>query len=262
MGALRYIRKVDKSKIPICNILGVNIGAINMKWLIKYLDKHLRQLSGDYICVSNVHTTVMSYENHIYCKIQNEALLAIPDGGPLAKIGNRLGYKEMERTTGPDLMGEIFHMSARKGYRHYFYGSTWDTLEKMRINLEKDYPGIQIAGIYSPPFRTLNTDEDVEIVRLINEAQPDFVWIGLGAPKQEIWMSEHQGRTLGLMIGVGAGFDYFAKNIKRAPLWIQKCSMEWLYRLLQDPKRLFKRYMKVNTKFIWLISKKWILAKG
>lgn len=251
-----YNRIIDKSEIPTCNILGVNIGAINMEWLINYLDKNLKELSGDYICVSNVHTTVMSYEDSDYCKIQNEGLMAIPDGGPLAKIGNKRGYRTMERTTGPDLMEEIFRISSKKGYKHYFYGSTLDTLEKMRINLKKEYPGIRIVGMYSPPFRLLNSDEDREIVQLINEVQPDFIWVGLGAPKQEIWMSEHQGKICGLMVGVGAGFDYFAQNIKRAPLWMQKSNMEWFYRLLQDPKRLFKRYMKVNTKFLWLISRK------
>lgn len=251
-----YKRKIDKSEIPTCTILGVNVGAINMEWLKNYLDKNLKQLSGDYICVSNVHTTVMSYEDSNYCRIQNEGLIAIPDGGPLAKVGNKRGYRDMERTTGPDLMEEVFRISPVKGYKHYFYGSTLDTLEKMRINLERKYPGIYIVGMHSPPFRPLNSDEDREIVQLINKVQPDFIWVGLGAPKQEIWMSEHQGKIIGLMVGVGAGFDYFAENIKRAPLWMQESNMEWFYRLLQDPKRLFKRYMKVNTKFLWLISRK------
>jgi N-acetylglucosaminyldiphosphoundecaprenol N-acetyl-beta-D-mannosaminyltransferase len=251
-----YKRIVDKSEIPTCNILGVNLGAINMEWLLNYLDKNIKALSGDYICVSNVHTTVMSYEDREYCKIQNEGILAIPDGGPLSKIGRKRGFRDMKRTTGPDLMEEIFSISPIKGYKHYFYGSTSETLEKMRINLEKKYPGISIVGMHSPPFQPLDSDEDREIVQLIKDVQPDFIWVGLGAPKQEIWMSEHQGKICGLMVGVGAGFDYFANNIKRAPLWMQKSNLEWLYRLLQDPKRLFKRYLKVNTKFLWLISKR------
>lgn len=256
MEKTKFKRRIDKSEIPTCNILGVNVGAINMEWLRNYLDKNLKQLSGDYVCVSNVHTTVMSYEDSDYCRIQNEGLIAIPDGGPLAKIGKKRGYSDMERTTGPDLMEEIFSISSIKGYKHFFYGATLETLEKMQVNIEKDYPGICIVGMYSPPFRPLNLDEDRKIVQLINGVQPDFIWVGLGAPKQEIWMSEHQGKLCGLMIGVGAGFDYFAKNIKRAPLWMQKSNLEWFYRLLQDPKRLFKRYMKVNTKFLWLISRK------
>jgi N-acetylglucosaminyldiphosphoundecaprenol N-acetyl-beta-D-mannosaminyltransferase len=246
-----YQRKVDKSLIPTCNIMGVNIAAINMEWLLEYLKKNLSDIKGDYICVSNVHTTVTSYDSVSYCAIQNGGLMAIPDGGPLSSVGRKRGHKEMERTTGPSLMGEIFQISAEKGYRHYFYGSTEETLKLLEKKLKENYPGIQIAGMYSPPFRVLTEEEDRQIVENINSAKADFVWIGLGAPKQERWMAVHQGKIDGLMIGVGAGFDYYAGNIKRAPLWMQKCNLEWLYRLMQDPKRLFKRYFYTNTKFIW-----------
>jgi N-acetylglucosaminyldiphosphoundecaprenol N-acetyl-beta-D-mannosaminyltransferase len=246
-----YQRKVDKSLIPTCNIMGVNIAAINMGWLLDYLDKNLSDIKGDYICVSNAHTTVMSYEDSSYCAIQNGGLMAIPDGGPLSSVGNRRGYKDMHRTTGPSLMGEVFKISVEKGYRHYFYGSTEETLELLYKKLNESYPGIQIDGKYSPPFRPMTEEEDTAIMKRINETKPDFVWIGLGAPKQEKWMADHQGKIAGLMLGVGAGFDYFAGNIKRAPKWMQKSNLEWVYRLMQDPKRLFSRYFHTNTKFIW-----------
>ena len=219
-----YKRKVNKSLIPTCNIMGVNIAAINMEWLVSYLNENLEDIKGDYICVSNVHTTVTSYEDASYCAIQNGGLMAIPDGGPLSTVGQKRGHKNMERTTGPSLMGEIFKISAEKGYRHYFYGSKEETLEIL---------------------------EQKAVIERINETKPDFVWIGLGAPKQEKWMAAHQGKINGLMLGVGAGFDYYAENIKRAPMWMQKSNLEWLYRLMQDPKRLFKRYLNTNTKFIW-----------
>lgn len=247
----KYIRKLDKSTIPICNILGVNIAAIDMKWLLEFLNKNIKDISGDYICVSNVHTTVTAYENPDYLEIQNGGLMAIPDGGPLSTVGQKRGYKNMERTTGPSLMGEIFKISVEKGYRHYFYGSKEETLELLKQKLTEHYQGIEIVGMYSPPFRPLTEEEDNVAVKHINETKPDFVWIGLGAPKQEKWMAAHQGKINGLMIGVGAGFDYYAENIKRAPLWMQKSNLEWLYRLMQDPKRLFKRYWNTNTKFIW-----------
>lgn len=247
----KFAHKVDKSQIPVCNILGVDIAAIDMEWLINYLNNNIRLLSGDYICVSNVHTTVIAYEDSEYLKVQNGGIMAIPDGGPLSSVGQKRGFSEMQRTTGPSLMGEIFKISAEKGYRHYFYGSTEETLEKLHSELVKTYSGIQIVGMYSPPFRPMTEEEDRSIVNRINTANPDFVWVGLGAPKQEKWMAEHQGRVDGLMIGVGAGFDYFAGNISRAPEWMQKSNMEWVYRLLQDPKRLFKRYLVTNTKFIW-----------
>lgn len=246
-----YKRTVDKSAIPTCNILGVNIAAIDMEWLLDYLNDNIHALSGGYICVSNVHTTVTAYEDQEYRKVQNSGIMAIPDGGPLSSVGQKRGFKNMKRTTGPSLMGEIFKISAAEGYRHYFYGSTDETLEKLYSVLEETYPGIQIAGMYSPPFRPMTEEEDKAIVERINETKPDFVWIGLGAPKQEKWMAAHQGRVNGLMVGVGAGFDYHAGNIERAPEWMQKSNLEWVYRLLQDPKRLFGRYWHTNTRFIW-----------
>lgn len=247
----KYERKVDKSRIPTCNILGVDIAAINMDWLLQFTDKNIQDLSGDYMCVSNVHTTVMSMENPDYCVIQNGGIMAIPDGGPLSTVGRNRGYKSMKRTTGPSYMEEIFKISVEKGYRHYFYGSTEETLDKLYQKLIINYPNIQIVGMYSPPFRPLTKEEDEDIIKRINETEPHFVWIGLGAPKQEKWMALHQGKVDGFMVGVGAGFDYLAENISRAPKWMQKLNMEWGYRLLQDPKRLFRRYWDTNTKFIW-----------
>lgn len=246
-----YERKVNKSQIPTCNILGVEIAAINMDWLLQFTDKNIQSLSGDYMCISNVHTTVTAYEDSEYLAIQNSGIMAVPDGGPLSTIGRKRGYKGMERTTGPSYMEEIFKISAKKGYRHYFYGSTNDTLKKMHQKLEERYPGMQIVGMYSPPFRSLTEEENQDIIQRINETKPDFVWIGLGAPKQEKWMAEHQGKVEGFMVGVGAGFDYFSENISRAPQWMQRINLEWVYRLMQDPKRLFKRYWHTNTRFIW-----------
>lgn len=248
---MNYTHRVDKRIIPTCNIMGVNIAAVNMNWLLAFTEKYVTELSGDYMCVSNVHTTVTSYEDENYRAVQNGGIMAIPDGGPLASVGRARGYNNMERITGPSYMGEIFEVSTIRKYKHYFYGSTDATLSKMKSILESKYPGIQIVGMYSPPFRTLSAEEDAEIIDVINNTKADFVWVGLGAPKQEIWMADHQGKISGFMIGVGAGFDYYAENIKRAPLWMQNMNMEWFYRLLQDPKRLFSRYLRTNTKFIW-----------
>lgn len=237
---------MGQCNIPKVNILGVNIAAIDMDWLVDFTNSNINELRHNYICVSNVHTTVMSYENEEYKKIQNGAVLAIPDGGPLASVGRKRGYK-ISRVVGQDYMIEMF----KGNYKHYFYGSTNETLDKMKEYLIRQYPNINIVGMYSPPFRKLSEEEDIKVINDINETSPDFVWVGLGAPKQEEWMYEHKDTINSLMIGVGAAFDYFADNIKRAPEWMQKCNLEWLYRLLQDPKRLFKRYFITNTKFIW-----------
>ena len=239
-------------KIPVCNILGVNIAAIDMEWLNEFTDMHIKELSGEYLCVSNVHTTVTAWEDKEYCEIQNRGIMAIPDGVPLVLISRRRGFKQMERTDGPRYMLAVLERSANMGYRHFFYGSTQETLDKMRRVLEKEYPGVQIAGMYSPPFRALTEKEDEDVIKMINEARADFVWIGLGAPKQERFMAAHQGKIRGFMIGIGAGFDYLAGNIKRAPMWMQNCSLEWFYRMIQDPRRLFWRYMRTNSIFIWL----------
>ena len=120
----------------------------------------------------------------------------------------------------------------------------------------KKYPELHITGMCAPPFRPLTEEEDEEIIREINAAKPDFLWVGLGAPKQEIWMAEHKNKVSSIMIGVGAGFDFHAGTVKRAPVWMQKCGLEWLYRLLQDPKRLWRRYVVTNSKFIWYMIKR------
>ena len=239
-------------KIPVCSILGVHIAAIDMKTALDYIQQNIRELKGKYICVSNVHTTVMSYEDEEYRKIQNASALALPDGKPLSVVCRKRGFSGADRVTGPDLMREIFECSEKSGYRHYFYGSTSETLKLLKEKVEKEYH-LTIVGLESPPFRKMTEEEDQSVIERINKAKADFVWVGLGAPKQERWMYEHKERVNSLMIGVGAGFDYFAGNIKRAPKWMQKCSLEWLYRLLQDPRRLFKRYLVTNSKFIWLI---------
>ena len=233
-----------------CEILKTKISVTNMSDTIAYINAHLEELRGKYICVSNVHTTVMSYEDERYRIIQNSAAMALPDGAPLSSYSRRKGFKNARRVTGPDLMLELFRVSPQRGYRHFFYGATPEILEAMKKNMKEEYPDTVIAGMYSPPFRKVTPDEDDTIVKMINNTKPDFVWVGLGAPKQEEWMYAHMDRVNAVMIGVGAGFDYLAGEIKRAPKWMQKLSMEWLYRLLQDPRRLWKRYLTTNMKFI------------
>lgn len=246
----RFEHKVDRSQIPVCPILGVELAAIDMPWLLSYTKDHLKEMSGDYICVANVHTTVMAFEDPSYLAIQNGGIMAIPDGGPLSTTGRKRGFEGMRRVTGPDYMRACLEMGTAYGWRHYFYGGSQQTLDTLKEVFPQRYPGIQIAGMYSPPFRPLTAEENAAAVKAIQDAQPDFVWVGLGAPKQEIWMREHQGRISGLMVGVGAAFDYEAGNIKRAPQWMQDQDLEWLYRLMQDPKRLYKRYLHTNRVYL------------
>lgn len=240
-----------KSRIPICTIMGVNVAAINMEWLLQFTIQNVRALSGDYVCVTNVHSTVTAYRNDGYRMIQNGGILAIPDGGPLSSVGRNRGFKNMARTAGPSYMEEIFRISARYQWKHFFYGSTEKTLQKMRKHLNERYPEVEVVGMYSPPFRPETEEEDLQVMETINREKPDFIWVFLGVPKQEMWMAAHQWKVHGLMVGVGAAADYFAGNIKRAPLWMQTHNLEWAYRLIQDPRRLFSRYWSTNLPFIW-----------
>ena len=240
-------------EIKSCNILGVNVNILTLDETIEYVCKNLENMKGKYICVSNVHTIVTAYDNDEYLKVQNSAAMVLPDGKPLSIVSKMRGFDEARRVTGPDLVGEIFKISNELGYTHFFYGSTDDTLKKLKKEIKKKYPNINIAGMYSPPFRLQSKEEDMEVIKMINKTKADFLWVGLGAPKQELWMANHENKIDSVMIGVGAGFDYYAENIKRAPKWMQDASLEWLYRLLQDPKRLFKRYFVTNSKFLFYI---------
>ena len=244
------------------SILGTKINITDMEKTVSYIEQHLDELKGHYICVSNVHTTVTAYRDEEYRNVQNNAAMNIPDGKPLSIVQRHSGFKNAGRVPGPDLMPEIFRLSEKKGYRHYFYGSRQETLDALKVKLAEEYPKLKIAGMYSPPFRPMTEEEDEEAIRNINECNPDFIWIGLGAPKQEKWMAAHDGRVCGVMLGVGAGFDFHAGTIKRAPLWMQEFCMEWLFRIGQDPKRLFPRYLDTNFSFVFYLFREWLKGKN
>ena len=257
---------INQDQATTCNIMGVNICVTNMDETVNTIMSNLEDWRGSYICVSNVHTTVMASENEDYKNIQNSAVMVLPDGAPLSQYCHEKGFYEAERVTGPDLMQRLLAINENNNKKkdqigqisqeqhntlcHFFYGSTEETLCKLKQVIKERYPNAEICGVISPPFRELNDDEDKQIIDKINNANPDIVWVGLGAPKQEIWMYNHQNKIKALMIGVGAAFDYESGNIKRAPKWMQKMSLEWLYRLIQDPKRLFKRYFTTNIKYM------------
>ena len=234
------------------DILGVNISVTDMDKTLAEIEDNLETWRGKYICVSNVHTTVMAHDDETYRAIQNGAIRALPDGGPLSSYSRSEGKTEAKRVTGPDLMREALKKSKDTGWRHFFYGSSEKTLELLKKKIEDTYPGAEIAGMISPPYRDITPSEDEAFVSEINASKPDFVWVGLGAPKQEIWMAAHKDKINALMVGVGAAFDYESGNLKRAPKWMQKCNLEWLYRFMQEPRRLFKRYFVTNIKFLWL----------
>lgn len=238
-----------------CKILGTYINITDMDKTIAYITENLDSLKGNYICLSNVHTTMIAFRDTTYQRVQNSAALALPDGQPLSIVSRQRGYKDAQRVPGPDLMPKILELSQEKGYTHYFYGSTEDTLKKLEEALLERFPKLNIAGMYSPPFRPLTEEEDKEVVNQINESGADFVWVALGAPKQEKWMYEHRGQIHGVMLGVGAAFDFIAGTTKRAPMWMQNLCLEWVYRILQDPRRMIPRYLNTNFAFLWYTMK-------
>ena len=252
---LKREKENQMERLPYTEILKTNINVTNIDEAVGYIDKYLEQMRGEYICISNVHTTVTAYRDEEYRKVQNGSILNMPDGKPLSIVQKLRGYTQAGRVPGPDLMPAIFKLSEKRGYRHYFYGSTPETIEKLGIRLKEAYPRLQIVGMYSPPFRPMTVEEDAEIIEQINETKPDFIWVGLGAPKQERWMAEHKGKVNGIMLGVGAGFDFHAGTVLRAPRWMQEVCMEWLWRMMQDPKRLFPRYLDTNFSFLYYLMK-------
>ena len=201
----------------------------------------------------NVHTSVIAKEDSAYRDVLNQAAFVFSDGKPVAFLQQKSGIVGAERVAGPDFMQHMFRNTQDGSVSHFFYGSSQETIDSLRKKLTAKYPGINIAGMYSPPFRPLTKEEDEAAIEMINSSGADIVWIGLGAPRQEKWMNAHKGVIKGVMMGVGAGFDFHAGTIKRAPYWIQKVGLEWLYRLTQDPKRLFKRYIVTNAKFVWYL---------
>jgi len=210
---------------------------------------------GAYVCVSNVHMCMETFDSLSFRSVVNQADLIIPDGKPLSIAQKLLGHNNAAQVRGQDIMNALCELSGKKNLNIGFYGGSSDSvLELVQSNLRKQYLDIQITYSFSPPFRPLNDEEDVKVVEKINNANVDILFVGIGCPKQEIWMAEHKEQLQCVMLGVGAAFDFIAGNKKHAPRWIQRIALEWLFRLLSEPKRLWKRYLKQNPRFIWYFT--------
>lgn len=232
------------------DVIGVPITATNMGDFMLLLSSSLDGLRGGYICVSNAHACVMAHDDPVYWACQAESVASIPDGKPLSVVG-RKKVPTMERVTGPDLMREVFAASAAHGWNHFFYGDRQETLDALRAVLEHEYPGIKICGMEPSVFRPLSDAEKDELCVRVDQAGADFCWVALGAPRQEMLMHDLNGCSKSLMVGVGGAFKVLAGLVPEAPRWMQDAGLEWFYRLVQEPGRLFKRYAITNTKFIW-----------
>lgn len=233
------------------NVLGVGVSAINIPLAIEILDGWIANNEHHYVTVTGVHGVMESQRDEALRKMHNDAGLVTPDGMPLVWLSRQAGHKHVSRVYGPDLMLAVMEHSVGKGYKHFFYGGKDGVPELLRDKLVERFPGLQVVGTYSPPFRALTAEEDAEICQRINDSGAHMVWIGLSTPKQERWMSAHLGKLdAAAMLGVGAAFDFHAGLKSQAPKWMQTRGLEWFYRLVTEPRRLWKRYLVNNPLFI------------
>jgi N-acetylglucosaminyldiphosphoundecaprenol N-acetyl-beta-D-mannosaminyltransferase len=231
-------------------ILEAYIDALSWDDAIKRIMRWGAARESRYVCICNVHSVVTTTQDIEFKMAINNADMSTPDGAPIAWALRRFGFRTQERINGPDLMWKYLALAENAPQKVFFYGSTEETLRKLRIVLARQFPRLQIAGACSPPFRPLSLQEDEAIVEMINRSGANVVFVGLGCPKQEKWMADHRGRIHAVMIGVGAAFDYHSGMIRRAPPWWQRNGLEWLYRLASEPRRLFMRYAVTNTLFV------------
>ena len=237
------------------NILGVGVSALNMPMAIDHLIDWIEHRDRHFVIISNVHVVMEAHKDATFRKAINRAGMITPDGMPLVFLSRWMGHKHVDRVYGPDLMLAASQAMAEQGYSHFYYGGAEGVPEQLARNMAEKFPGLKIAGTYSPPFRALTPEEDDAIVDRINEANPDIVWVGLGCPKQEKWMVEHRDRlNAPALIGVGAAFNFHTGTVPQAPLWMQRSALEWVYRLKAEPRRLWKRYLIYNPLFMLYVG--------
>jgi N-acetylglucosaminyldiphosphoundecaprenol N-acetyl-beta-D-mannosaminyltransferase len=247
---------VNPAELQRVNILGVGVNAIDMSIAVNTVRDWIDRNDRNFVCVTGVHGVMESYRDPTLRKIHNAAGLVTPDGMPLVWLGRRLGFGQIKRVYGPDLMLALCEHSMGKAYSHFLYGGGPEVPEKLAEELKDRFPGLQVAGVYSPPFRELTPDEDEGVIKMINDSGAQIVWIGLSTPKQEKWMSSHLKKLKApVLIGVGAAFDIHSGLKPQAPAWMRNSGLEWLFRLITEPKRLWKRYAINNPMFVALAAR-------
>lgn len=235
-------------------VIGIPIDVLAWNQAVTTIIYWAAARSSRYVTLCNVHATVTAASDPEFQRIITDADMALPDGAPVAWMLRRKGHTKQTRISGPDLMEELLKRSIRSNIRVFFYGSTKRVLSKLKRRLLSQYPELQIAGMISPPFRPIEIHEDDAYVRQINDSRAGIVFVGLGCPKQERWMANHRSRIEGVLVGVGAAFDFHAGTLQRAPLWIRRSGFEWLHRLSSEPMRLIQRYLRTNSLFLLLAA--------
>jgi N-acetylglucosaminyldiphosphoundecaprenol N-acetyl-beta-D-mannosaminyltransferase len=245
---------------PRVDILGVAVSAVNLQQVLASFDEWIARRENAYVCVTPAHSVMDCYRDPELRSIFNASGLTVPDGMSLVWLLRLYGYRKAGRVYGPDLMRAVCERSVEAGWSHLLYGGGPGVPETLKARLEASFPGIRIVGTYSPPFRALTESEDTDIIRRINDLQPDILWLGVSSPKQERWMRDHLGKAQAtVMVGVGAAFDFLSGSKRQAPYWIQRSGLEWLFRLFSEPKRLWPRYRQY-PRFVWLVLRQ--LALG
>lgn len=237
------------------NILGIGISAVNLHQAVAEIERWIEAGERRYVNVCTVHTVMECHQESRLRQIVNSSGLSTPDGMPLVWLSWLSGQRHVDRVYGPDLMLALCERSATTGARHYFYGGAPGVADRLVTRLRDRFPGLAVAGTHSPPFRDADVDEDAAVLDAINASRADIVWVGLGTPKQDYWVSRHRSRLIApALIAVGAAFDFHAGLIRQAPRWIQRSGLEWLFRLAQEPRRLAYRYLVYNPLFVMRVA--------
>jgi len=231
--------------------LGVDVDAVNIENVVIEADNQINTSKKGYITVTGVHGIMESQRSEYVKSAHKNAWVVVPDGMPLVYIGRIRGHKNMRRCFGPDLMYALLEHSVKNRYTHFFYGGKDGVAQLLKQKLEQKIPGLQVIGTYTPPFRPLNDQEKNELIETVSQLKPHFIWVGMSTPKQELFMIEYLPLLdTNIMVGVGAAFDYHTDQLKRAPKWMQTLALEWLFRLIMEPKRLWRRYLVNNPLFL------------
>ncbi|MFW6060533.1 MAG: WecB/TagA/CpsF family glycosyltransferase [Phycisphaeraceae bacterium] len=244
------------------DVLGVHVSAIDLDLAVRQLAHWIEHREAHYICVTGVHGVMESQSSEALRTIHNRAGMVTPDGMPLVWLGRLAGFRGMDRVYGPDLMLRVCEASVARRWRHFFFGGADGVAERLRDRLAQRFPGLLVADTFTPPFRAMTDDEDAALIERINASEADIVWVGLSTPKQERWMAAHLGRLHApIMVGVGAAFDFHAGLKQQAPRWMQRAGLEWAFRLATEPRRLGRRYLRNNPRFLARIAAQ-LLTRG
>lgn len=240
-------------ELPFTDVLGLRISAINMPTAVATIERWIQERARQYVCICGVHGVMEGQRDPALLQVMNGAGLRTPDGMPMVWLSRRAGHDWVDRVYGPDLMLALCDRSRPelRGIRHFFYGGTPGVADELAARLQARFPGLQVAGTHCPPMLPVGAIEDDATIQTINDAQADIVWVGLSTPKQDWWVANHRPMlNAPVLIAVGAAFDFHSGRVRQAPVWIQAHGLEWLFRLSQDPKRLWRRYAVANTGFI------------